>query len=208
MALESLDVIGRRERMRDRTAARAEFERAFQIANERSLGVWRIKTLHELATIDMLADGEAGRLIEVRDLAHQAGIFSTATIIDLQLANLWSLGTDLDAALTAARQCERGATQISAHRVEAMAICVQALVFGIRSDAAAAEDAAVRAESILPDDPELSATTWGQIRVLASLFRDDLSRAVKDSDTGMSFGAEALNGPQRVRGFYSPAQVR
>ena len=207
VALESLDVIGRRERMRDRSAARAEFERALQIASERSLGVWRIKTLHELATIDMLADGATGKLIEVRDLAHQAGIFSTATIIDLQLANLWSLGTDLDDALTAARQCERGATQISAHRVEAMAICVQALVFGIRSDAEAAEDAAVRAENILPDDPELSATIWGQIRVLASLFRDDVSRAVKDSATGMSFGAEALNGPQRVRGFYSPAQV-
>ncbi|HUD77645.1 MAG TPA: AAA family ATPase [Streptosporangiaceae bacterium] len=207
VALESLDVIGRRERARDLSAARPHFERAFQIANERALGVWRIKTLHELATIEMLTDGNTDKLREVRELAHHAGIFSTATIIDLQLANLRSLGTDLDGALTAALRCQHGAIQIGAHRVEAMAVCVEALVSGIRTDTRAAREAAARAEAILPDDPELLATIWGQIRVLIALFRDDLGRALRDSDTGMAFGAEALRGPQQIRGFYSPAQV-
>ena len=134
VAVESLDVIGRRERMRDLGAARAAFERAHKIADKHALGVWRIRTLHELATIDMLTDGATSALLEVRELAHEAGVLSIATVIDLQLANLWSLGTDLDRALATARQCERGATQISAHRIEVMAICLQALVAAIQGD--------------------------------------------------------------------------
>ncbi len=207
VAVESLDVIGRRERVRDLGAARAAFERAHKIADKRALGVWRIRTLHELATIDMLADGATSALTEVRELAHEAGVLSVATTIDLQLANLWSLGTDLDRALAAARQCERGATQISAHRIEAMAICLQALVAAIRSDGAAAEREAERAEAIMPGDPEVLATSVGQIRVVAALFRDDVERAVRDSAAARSQVERALSTPRRFRGFYSPAQA-
>ena len=62
VAVESLDVIGRRERVRDLAAARASFERAHKIADKQALGVWRIRTLHELATIDMLTDGATSAL--------------------------------------------------------------------------------------------------------------------------------------------------
>src|SRR5262249_32716005 len=132
---------------------------------------------------------------------------STATVIDLQLANLWSLGSDLDLALTAARQCERGATQISAHRIESMAITLQALVYAIRGDAAAAEQEAERAEAILPGDPEVQLTSRGQVRVLAALFRDDLQRAERESAAAMVYRVQTLSAPRRSRGFYSPAQA-
>jgi DNA-binding CsgD family transcriptional regulator len=208
VALEALDVIGGLERTRDLGVARKAFERAYQIADERQLCVWRIRTLHDLATVDMLADGTTDRLREVRELAQQAGIISIATIIDLQLANLWSLGPDLDVVLSAARHCERGATQVSAHRIEAMAICLQALVFAIRSDSRAAEQAAERAEAALPGDPEVMLHSRAQIVVLASLFRDDLARAARDSSAAiLKYGGESLNGPQRGRGFYSPMQA-
>jgi DNA-binding CsgD family transcriptional regulator len=208
VALQSLDVIGRRERTRDFGMARAAFERAHQIAREQALGVWRIRMLHELATLDLLADRSTGRLREVRELAQQAGIISIATVIDLQLANVWSLGDDLDLTLAAARQCERGATQVSAHRIEAMALCLQALVFAIRSDGQAAEQATGRAELIMPSDPEVMLHSRGQIAVVASLFRDDVSRAVQDSSEAMSrYGPRTLYGPQRGRGFYSAAQA-
>jgi len=207
VALESLDVIGRRERTRDLAAASQAFERAHRIADERDLGVWRIRTLHEIATTELLTSGTSGRLREVRELARQAGIISTATIIELQLANLWSLGEDLDLALAAARQCERGATQISAHRVESMAILLQGLVFAVRGDAAAAEDEAERAEAILPGDPEVRITSRGQVSVLAALFHDDLQRAARESAAAMNYQAEALSAPRRSRGFYSPAQA-
>jgi DNA-binding CsgD family transcriptional regulator len=207
VALESLDVIGRRERIRDYDSARAEFERAYQIADDRSLGVWRIKMLHELATIDMLAEGTTSKLMQVRETAHQAGIFSTATTVDLQLANLWSLGTDLDLALATAGQCERGAAQIGAYRIQAMAACLEGLVFAVRADGRAAEQTALHAETILPGDPEVLATIWGQVRVLAALFRDDVGRAMRHSDKGMGYGEQALKAPQRARGFYAPAQA-
>jgi DNA-binding CsgD family transcriptional regulator len=207
VAVESLDVIGRRERVRDLGAARAAFERAHKLADKRELGVWRVRTLHELATIDMLTHGASSALVEVRELAQQAGLISIATVIDLQLANLWSLGTDLDRALAAARQCERGARQMSAHRVEAMAICLQALIFGIQSDVRAAEQAAGRAEAIMPGDPEVLLTSFGQVRVVAALFRDDVAQAVKASVAARSYGTRALSAPRRARGFYSPAQA-
>ena len=207
VAVESLDVIGRRERVRDLGAARAAFERAHKIADKQALGVWRIRTLHELATIDMLTDGATSTLLETRELAQEAGVLSIATMIDLQLANLWSLGTDLDRALAAARQCERGAAQIGAHRIEAMAICIQALVAAIQGDGRAAEREAERAESIMPGDPEILATTVGQVRVISALFRDDVDRAVRYSTAAQAHVQKYLRAPRRARGFYSPSQA-
>jgi DNA-binding CsgD family transcriptional regulator len=207
VAVESLDVIGRRERVRDLGAARAAFERAHKIADKQALGVWRIRTLHELATIDMLTDGATSALLETRELAQEAGVLSIATMIDLQLANLWSLGTDIDRALAAARQCERGATQIGAHRIEAMAICLQALVAAIQSDPHTAESEAERAEAIMPGDLEVLATTLGQVRVVAALFRDDIDRAVRHSRAAQAHLEKVHRAPRTARGFYSPSQA-
>jgi DNA-binding CsgD family transcriptional regulator len=207
VAVESLDVIGRRERVRDLGASRAAFERAHKLADKHALGVWRIRTLHELATVDMLTDGATSALLEVRELAHEAGVLSMGTLIDLQLANLWSLGTDLDRALATARQCERGATQLGAHRIEVMSICLQALVAAIRGDSQAAVSEAERAEAIMPGDPEVLATTIGQIRVLAALFRDDVDRALRHGTAARAYLDRALRAPSRRRGFYSPSQA-
>jgi DNA-binding CsgD family transcriptional regulator len=207
VALTSLEVIGRRERVRDLGAARAAFERARQIAESTELGVWRIRALHALGTLDMLAGASASSLPEVRDLAHQAGAISIATIIELQLANLWSLGTDLDRALAAARQCQRSAAQIRAPRLEAMATCLQANVAAIRGSRQQTELAAQRAERLLPGDAEILVTTWGQARVLASLFRDDIPRALDASATAMSHSRQALSTQQRMQGVYSPMQA-
>jgi DNA-binding CsgD family transcriptional regulator len=207
VAVESLDVIGRRERMRDLGAARAAFERAHKLADKQALGVWRIRMLHELATLDMLTDGATSALMEVSDLAHEAGVLSIASVIDLQLANLWSLGTDLDRALVTAQRCERGAAQLGSRRMEVMAICLQALVAAIQGDCRGAESQAERAEAIMPGDPEVLATTIGQIRVLAALFRDDVDRAVSYSTAARAYLDKALGAPGRGRGFYSPSQA-
>jgi DNA-binding CsgD family transcriptional regulator/tetratricopeptide (TPR) repeat protein len=202
----SLEVIGRRERMRDLPAAREAFERARQIADRTERGVLHIKALHELGTIDMLESGSADRLIHVRELAHHAGVLSTATTIELQLANLWSLGTDLDRALAAARQCERSAAQLGITKLEAMGLVLQANVHAIRDEREQAERAIHLAENLVADDAEILFTIWGQSRVLVSLFRDDLPRAAKASQTGMSFGLQAKTSPMRAQNFYSAMQ--
>jgi DNA-binding CsgD family transcriptional regulator len=207
VAVEALDVIGSRARGRDLAAARTAFERGQQIAEQSELGVWRTRMLHRLGSIDMLADGDIGRLTEARKLAEDAGLGSTVLLIDLQLANLWSLGTDLDKVLAVAGNCERAATRLSAHRIEVMAISLQALVHGISRDAAAAERAARRAEEILPGDPEVLFTTLGQVRVVAALFRDDIRRATASSNEALVYGREVLRTPHRARGYYSPTQA-
>jgi DNA-binding CsgD family transcriptional regulator/tetratricopeptide (TPR) repeat protein len=207
VAIASLDVIGRRERARDLDAARAAFERGYQIAGERALGVWRIRMQHELATVDLLAGLSTTRLHAVRETALAAGIMSIATIVDLQLANFASLGPDLDEALAAARRSERSASQISSRRTEAMAICLQGLVFAIRTDLPATEQALVRAEAILPGHPEVLMHSRGQVGVLAALFRDDVSRAVRESAAAVAYMLQTLGAPERASGFYSPAQA-
>jgi DNA-binding CsgD family transcriptional regulator len=207
VALESLEVIGRRERACDLEAAGRAFERARQIADSRELGIWRIRARHELGTIEMLRNGSASQLREVHQLAADAGATCVGTVITLQLANLSSLGTDLDQALELALKCQKTASQIKAPRIEAMATCLEANIAAVRADRRRTEHAAQRAEAMLPGDPEILATTWGQARVLASLFRDDLSRALLEDAAAAAYALEALASPRLTRGFYSALQA-
>jgi DNA-binding CsgD family transcriptional regulator/tetratricopeptide (TPR) repeat protein len=208
VTVESLQVIGRRERIRDVSAAHAAFERAYQIATDKDSTVARSSALHELGTIDMLRYGSAGTLREARELAQRAGAISTATVIDLQLAAILSLGADLEAATACATQSERGASRIGARRVEAMALSAQAGISGIRTDRRAAELAVERAERILPGDPELLLSTWGWARVTASLFDDDTTRALREADTAVAHGGElAERLPRRSWAYYALLHV-
>lgn len=208
VAFQALEVIGRRERMRDMTAAHAAFERAYRIATDEEFAIGRIRALHELGTVDMLTRGDATRLQEARVLAQEAGAVSTATVIDVQLANVWSLGTDLDLALDAARRCEQGARQIEARRTEAIAINVQAMVAGVRGDRRLTTRLAERAEEVVPGDPEVLFSTWGLSRVTASLFLDDLPRALRESEAGIAYGGDAaLISPRRAWGYHALLQA-
>jgi DNA-binding CsgD family transcriptional regulator len=191
VAFESLEVIGRRERARDIAAARTAFERGAEIADREEFGIRRIRALHELGTIDMLQRGDPGRLSEASEQAHRAGAIAPAIAIDLELANIWCLGPDLARALSAARRCEQGARLINAPKIEAMALATQSLVCGIRADRKGARMAAMRAENALPGDPEVLAATWGQGRVAASLFGDDIPQALLESSTGICHAEQA-----------------
>jgi DNA-binding CsgD family transcriptional regulator len=208
VAFEALQVIGRRERVRDMEAARDAFHRAYQLTSGGEFAVRRIRALLELGTIDMLTEGATPRLTEARDLAHRAGAISTAIVADLYLANVWSLSTDLDRAMAAARRCEQSARQIRAPKVSAHAVIVQSLVSGIRPDREQAEATAERAEGIMPGNPEVLFTTWGQARVTASLFSDDLTRAVEQSEKGHRYAGDSPPaGARRAWGYYALLQA-
>jgi DNA-binding CsgD family transcriptional regulator/tetratricopeptide (TPR) repeat protein len=205
VAFESLQVIGRRERIRDVSAAHAAFKRAYQIATDNDSAVERINALHELGTIDMLRHGSASTLRRARELAQRAGAISTATVIDLQLAAILTLGTDLTGAMDCASRCEHGASRLGARRVEAMALGAQAAISGIRTHRREAELAAERAESILPGDPELLLSTWGWARVTTSLFADDdIARALREADIAVVHGGElGQRLPRRSWAYYA-----
>lgn len=190
VGIEALQVLGRGERVRDILAARAAFERAHQIASASNSAVGRIDALHELGTIEMLEDGTERRLMEASELAHAAGAISTATVIDLKIGILWSLGTDLERARVAARQCEQQAGQIKADAIQALAISSEAFLSAVAGDREAAELGAARAEGIRPGDPEIMFTTWGLVRVAASLFRNDVPAAIEQSMAAVSYAEQ------------------
>src|SRR5215472_2394924 len=129
-------------------------------------------------------------------------------LAELQLANAWSLKTDLDRAMTSAQACEQSARQINERKLEALSVSVQGLICGIRSDRDGTEAAAERAESIAPGDPEVLFTTWGQARVTASLFWDDIDRALDECIAGRAcLGQAPLSAPRRAWGYYAVLQA-
>ena len=204
-AYEALDTIGRRAQLGgDLGAAAAAFERAYQIATTERRPILRIRAMHQIGTVQILESGATSKLSEARDLAARAGAISTMALIDLQLASAWSLGTDLDRALTAARSCQRAAGRIRQRRVEAMAWCVQAAIAGLRRDRDETERAVGQAELTLPDDPEVLFVAWGEARTAASLFLNDIPRARTESNAGISYGRKARqHTPPRAWGLWA-----
>jgi DNA-binding CsgD family transcriptional regulator len=203
VAMESLEVIGRRERARDLQAARMAFDRMRQIADDKKLGLWRIRARQELGTVAMFQDGSASQLHEVRELAADAGAVGVGAVVAMQLANLLSLGTDLDQALAMALSCQKTASNIKAHRIQAFAACMEGNIAAIRTDRQRAEQAAARAEAVVPGDSGILHLAWGQTRVLASLFEDDLPRALDEDRTATSHLPQALARPRPAMGNYS-----
>jgi DNA-binding CsgD family transcriptional regulator len=207
VGVASLGVIGHTQRMSSVEDSRGAYRRADEIAEQHRLAVPRIRTLHTLANIDMLADGQTDPLVDVQRRAHEAGLLSIATIIDLQLANFWSMGTELDRAYAAATRCKQGARRLASRRLEAIAISHQAMIHGIRGEVRDARKAADRAEATVPDDPTIMMAVICQGRVVTELFRDDVPGAAKISAGADGYRHEALSSPERARGFFSSAQA-
>ncbi len=207
-ACEALEIIGRRERARDTAAAEAAFGRAYRIASSQGLPVRRIRAMHELGTIEMLEDGGSRRLSKARRLAVESGAISVATVIDLQLANAWSLGSDLDRAVEAAQRCQRAAHRLQMRRVEAMAIGALASIFVTTRERARAESLVERAQRLVPGDPTLLTTTCGETLVTAAIFGNDLARAVEASAKGIAYArSEPLTAPSLAWGYWPLLQA-
>jgi DNA-binding CsgD family transcriptional regulator len=203
-ACEALEVIGRRERIRDTSAASAAFERAFQISTSNGLPVRRMRAMHELGTIEMLEHVGADRLEEAKRLAIESGAVSTAAVLDLQLANAWSLGADTERALEAARRSQAAARRLQLRRVEASAFASQACVLAVKGDHDYSESLAAQAEQIAPDDPSILISTWGEARVTSAIVSNDLARALKLSRMAISHGKnEPLTAPAMAWGYWA-----
>ncbi len=72
VACEALEVLGRFERPHDREAAEVTFARAYAIANDHDLTVWRSRALHELGTIDLVS----GRALTQSRVVRQRVVLS------------------------------------------------------------------------------------------------------------------------------------
>jgi tetratricopeptide (TPR) repeat protein len=85
---EALEILGRLARRRDLVEAEALFERALVVAQGHGLELWRVRALHNLATIDHLARRDFDRAVLAHDAALRIGAFSIAAAAELTLANV------------------------------------------------------------------------------------------------------------------------
>ena len=197
-AVEALQVIGRQERVRDIAAARSAFERAYQIATDAGSAMQRVRALVELGTIEMFDEGSGRQLAAAGELAHASGAMSAAAVIDLKLGLLRTLSTDLDQARTLTVRCEQNARRLGTVRVEALAITAQAFASAIDGDPEEAETLARRAESVMPGNAEILFTIHGLVRVAASLSRDDVAGALRESDIAMAYADDVPENAPRL----------
>lgn len=180
VACEALEVLGRRERLRDLDRAASTFERAHAIARDHDLPLWSMRTLHELGTIDMLQRSSPARLLRASELAYRAGALSLAATVDLQLVGLHAYLLEIDAAIEAGNRAVEVASALGLTEVHTVALLQLGFAYAVAGRRAAMEDAVESALLVAGDNPEALALAWGHARATASLFEEDRARALEE----------------------------
>jgi DNA-binding CsgD family transcriptional regulator len=179
---QALEVIGRIRRMRDLGAARSAFEQALGIAEAEDLPVWRLRALHELGTIDLFDSGSTDRLSQARRTAAELGAFSTAAVLDLQLAAAYDFRVELEDSARHARLALSAAERLDLTEIQAKALLFLAEAHAMRQRLGEMEECLRRARALAPADRFIEALGWGGCRGMSALFRRDLPGAAAAFD--------------------------
>jgi len=175
---QALEVIGRIARLRDLAAARAAFEQALRVAEAADLPVWRLRALHELGTIDMFDNGRTERLSMARRTAAELGAFSTAAVLDLQLAAAHDFWFEFGESSRHARLAFEAAQRLDMPGVQGKALLFLAEAHAMRQELADMEECLRQASTLTPQDRFITALAWGGCRGMSALFRGDLPAAI------------------------------
>jgi DNA-binding CsgD family transcriptional regulator len=201
---EALEMVGRCARARGRAdAAHDAFAKAAEVAQRHDLLPWRVRALHELGTLEMLEAAERESLDRARELAVEAGMLSTAAVLDLQIAA--SLGTRT-------QHDEMRRIAVRGHEL-AVSLGLRVLSgaclgFVASADAWAGRHAQMAAtlataESLVRGDPDgQAAITF--VRTLPALLEHDLPRLRAGLEAGMRLvRTNSVAGPSPYRGLYA-----
>ena len=175
---QALEVTGRIHRMRDLGAAQAAFEQALGIAEAEGLPLWRLRALHELGTIDLFGSGATDRLSEARRTAAELGAFSTAAVLDLQLAAAYDFRVELPEMARHARLALSAAERLDMTEIRAKALHFLAEAHAMRQRLGEMEECLRQAAALAPGDRYIEALGWGGCRGMAALFRGDLPETI------------------------------
>jgi len=179
---QALEVTGRIRRMDDLDAARAAFEQALGIAEAEDLPVWRLRALHELGTIDLFDSGATDRLSQARRTAAELGAFSTAAVLDLQLAAAYDFRVELEDSARHARLALSAAERLDMTEIRAKALLFLAEAHAMRQRLGEMQECLRQASALAPADRFIEALGWGGCRGMAALFRRDLPGAIAAFD--------------------------
>ncbi|HLI41171.1 MAG TPA: AAA family ATPase [Streptosporangiaceae bacterium] len=179
---QALEVTGRIARLRDLAAAREAFEQALRVAEAADLPVWRLRALHELGTIDLFDSGAADRLTQARRTAAELGAFSTAAVLDVQLAAAYDFRFEFGESARHGRLALAAAERLGMTEVRAKALLFLAEAHAMRQELADMEECLRRAGALMPADRFITALGWGGCRGMSALFRGDLPGAIAAFD--------------------------
>ncbi|HKE98332.1 MAG TPA: helix-turn-helix transcriptional regulator, partial [Actinomycetes bacterium] len=207
VACEALEVIGREARPRDLATAEAAFQQALEIAERHELTLWRVRALHEVATIDLLRGHRTERLVEARAAAVQAGALATATMMDLQMAKAFLARFEPDRCLETARRCEAASRRYGLDTL-AQAVVTQACLLAQLGREQEMEERIAEALAAADGDPDVLMVAWGQGHAFRSLVREDFDRALADLDRAMELARSVPGSPTRpYRGLWALLRV-
>ena len=192
---EALEVLGRRERLRDLGRAEKIFTRAHDRAREHGLVLWSMRALHELGAIDMLQRTDAVRLRQASELAYRAGALSLAATVDLQLVGLHAMLFEPDRALEAGARTVDVAGTLGLAEVHAAALLQMALAHAVAGDRPAVEATVEEALRVGGHRPEAQALAWGHARATASLLAEDRARALEELEVAVGWARQVRGLP-------------
>jgi DNA-binding CsgD family transcriptional regulator/tetratricopeptide (TPR) repeat protein len=178
---QACEVIGRVERLSDRSAARVLFEQALAIARDHHLPLWQVRAIHELGTIDMFDHAGTERLLEARRVAGEFGALSTAAVVDLQLSAVGHSRFELDMAAGHARSALALSERLALGEVRAKALAMLAENTAWRGEREEMERHIGLMVAAAPDDAMLAGFTWGA-RGMRELLHGEVSAAVEQLD--------------------------
>jgi AAA ATPase domain len=148
-------------------------ERGLAIADDAGLGVWRLRALHELATIELLDEAGTGRLLEARRSAEALGALSTAATLGLQLAAASHLRFELDEGARYARDALGLGERLGLDRVRVMALWFLAENHALRRERGESERLLALTQAAAPGDAEVDGMVWAGARAMTALLDDD-----------------------------------
>ncbi|MDX6233066.1 MAG: hypothetical protein QOH68_2066 [Nocardioidaceae bacterium] len=182
---EALEVIGRAERGRDIAAAEAAFTKAHDIAKAAGLGLWEVRAMQELGTVDLFHSLAPDRLLAARSTALRLGALAAVAVIDLQLSALYDERGDLLEALAAARRCEEASRRWRLSTLP-MSLAMQAAVHARAGDRAAMEAAIDAALATGEDRQYVEVGAFGNARAVLHVITGDLRAGAEAGDQAMA----------------------
>jgi DNA-binding CsgD family transcriptional regulator len=199
---QACELVGRSVRLGDLPRARAAFERGLAIADEAGLGVWRLRALHELATIELLDEAGTARLLEARRSAEALGALSTAATLGLQLAAVSHLRFELDEGARYARDTLALSERLGLDRDRVMALWFLAENHALRRERGESERLLALTQAAAPGDAEVDGMVWAGARAMTALLDGDRSGAFDALAKGMAILPRQPQSPGHYRGMW------